>query len=58
MFTWRTLNALGAVVSAALWGVASFTGWINSVAFIAHISMATMIFTFVAAWRADEPDPE
>lgn len=53
--SWRTLNAAGAALSAVLWIIASFTGWVNSVAFISHISMATMIFTFVAAWRADVP---
>lgn len=56
--TWRTLNALGAGLSAVLWFIASLTGWVNSVAFISHISMATMIFTFIAAWRADVPTRE
>lgn len=47
---------MGATLSAILWIVATDTGWVNSVKFISHISMATMIFTFVAAWRADVPD--
>lgn len=54
--TWRRLNAAGAALSAALWIMAGVTGWVNSIAFIAHISMATMVFTFIAAWRADVPD--
>lgn len=52
---WRRLNLCGAALSSVLWGVASFTGWVNSIAFISHVSMATMVFTFVAAWRADAP---
>lgn len=54
--TWRNLNACGAAVSALLWIVATDTGWVNSIKFLSHISMATMVFTFVAAWRADVPD--
>lgn len=53
--TWKKLNAAGAALSCVLWVIASFTGWINSVSFVSHISMVTMIFTFVAAWRADSP---
>lgn len=55
MFTWRKTNALGAITSCLLWGLATYTDWVNSVRFISHISMATMVFTFVAAWRADVP---
>jgi hypothetical protein len=53
--TWRNINAVGALVSTVLWGVATYTDWVNSVRFISHISMITMIFTFIAAWRADVP---
>lgn len=57
-FTWRNVNALGAALSVLLWGVATYTDWVNSVRFISHISMVTMVFTFIAAWRADVPDKE
>jgi hypothetical protein len=53
--TWRNLNALGAFVSTLLWGFATWTNWIASVKFVSHVSMLTMIFTFIAAWRADVP---
>ena len=56
--TWRNINAIGALLSTVLWGVATWTGWVSSVKFISHISMATMIFTFIAAWRADVPTEE
>lgn len=55
---WRKLNAVGAALSCVLWVVASLTGWVSSVNFVSHISMLTMVFTFVAAWRADVPDEE
>lgn len=57
-FNWRNFNASGAVISALLWIVATDTNWISSIKFLSHISMATMVFTFVAAWRADVPTDE
>lgn len=56
--TWRNVNALGAALSTLLWGVATWTNWIASVKFVSHVSMLTMIFTFIAAYRADVPDSE
>lgn len=52
---WKRVNAAGAGLSATLWAYAEFSGDINSVAFVSRISMVTMIFTFIAAWRADVP---
>jgi hypothetical protein len=52
--TWRKVNMWCAAASTVLWAVATYTDWVNSVRFISHISMVTMIFTFVAAWRADD----
>lgn len=56
--SWRNINAFGALASMVLWGIASWTNWIASVKFVSHVSMLTMVFTFVAAWRADVPDKE
>ncbi len=53
--TWRNINLIGAILSAILWVVAIDTDWIASTKFVSHVSMLTMIFTFVAAWRADVP---
>lgn len=56
--SWRNINAVGAVVSLILWGVATWTDWINSVRFVSHISMLALVISFIAAWRADVPDKE
>lgn len=53
--TWRNVNGFGAAGSCLLWGVATWADWIASVRFISHVSMLTMIFTFIAAWRTDVP---
>lgn len=55
---WRKLNAVGAIISTILWGFATWVGWINSVAFVSHISMLALVVSFIAAWRADVPDKE
>ena len=55
--SWKYLNLFGAIASLALWGVATFTGWINSVAFVSHISMLALVISFIAAWRADTYTP-
>lgn len=40
------------MVWAVLWLVASVTGWVNLVAFISHVTMATAVLTSFAAWQA------
>lgn len=54
---WKTINLWGAGFSAALWIVATLNGWINSVTFVSHISMLALVASFIAAWRADKPNP-
>lgn len=54
-FTWRRLNASAAGISAIVWAVATYTDWVASTRFVSHVSMVTMISTFIAAWRADVP---
>lgn len=36
----------------ALWIVASLTGWIESVAFVSHISMIALVLASVSSWQA------
>lgn len=44
------LNMSGVVFFLLLWIVAMPTGWIHSVTFVSHVSMATAVFTCFAAW--------
>lgn len=37
---------------ALVWGVAHPLGWINSIAFISEVTMATALLTSFAAWCA------
>jgi ABC-type transport system involved in Fe-S cluster assembly fused permease/ATPase subunit len=40
------------------WILATMFGWVYSVVFVSHVSMATAVYTSVAAWRADVPNKE
>jgi hypothetical protein len=35
-----------------LWIVAAITGWIQSVAFVSHMSMAALVLGSASAWQA------
>jgi len=35
-----------------LWIAAAITGWINSVAFVSHISMVALVLASASAWQA------
>jgi hypothetical protein len=35
----------------ALWVVATFTGWINSVAYVSHLSQAALVLGSWSAWQ-------
>ena len=42
------LNVALLIGSLVLWGVASWLGWLESVAFVSHISMAALVFTAIS----------
>lgn len=35
-----------------LWIVAAFTGWVKSVMFVSHLSLAALVLASAAAWQA------
>lgn len=48
----KAFHGWSIVAWAVLWGVAIPLGWINSIAFISHVTMATALLTSFAAWCA------
>lgn len=60
----RTMRHVhGGVVIAAcvLWAVAAWQGWLTSVAFVSHLSVAAIVYTGITAWqgaRAEEKADE
>lgn len=49
---WRRVHGWATLGFLALWGVAIPTGWINSVAFVSHISMIALAYAALSAWQA------
>lgn len=49
---WLNIGLL--VSSLVLWAVAIPTGWVNSVAFVSHISMAALVLTPLAGLTAGD----
>ena len=45
---WLTVGLL----SIVLWFVAGLLGWVNSPAFISHISMAALVLAAFGAWQS------
>jgi hypothetical protein len=58
---WKWIHLGFVFFFTALWGVAFLTGWINSVAFISHVSMVALVYAAASAWqaaRAEEVEEE
>lgn len=34
-----------------LWGLASYMGWLSSVVFVSHISMAALVLAEISSWQ-------
>lgn len=46
----KWFHGISVWVWALIWIVAGFRGWLSSVTFVSHISMATALLTSFAAW--------
>jgi hypothetical protein len=49
--TMRHAHAAFTGLWLVLWVTATFTGWIQSVSFVSHMSMAALVYTSAAAWQ-------
>ena len=41
-----------------LWIAAAWQGWLSSVAFVAHLSIAALVLSSAAAWQAARAEDE
>lgn len=55
---WRRFNLVRVIAYAVLTPVAYFLGWLNSVTFVALLSIWALVESAVAAWRSDVPTKE
>ena len=49
---WKYFHFSGILFFISLWLVASFTGWIESVKFVSHVSMAALVLAELSSWQA------
>jgi len=47
----RRIHATAAVLFVALWVLAAVVGWVNSPAFIAHMSMTALVYAALTGWQ-------
>jgi hypothetical protein len=50
--TMLKVHAGAGLACLALWVVAIPTGWVNSPAFISHVSMLALVYTAFTGWQA------
>lgn len=53
---WRHFNLVLTVAMVALWALATYTDWINSVRFVGHVSMLALVLAAWSAYRSDTPN--
>ena len=56
--TWRIFNGFRVLVYVVLTPVSYALGWLNSVTFVAVLSIWALVESAIAAWRADVPNRE
>lgn len=53
---WKWVHFWGIFVVIGVWILAGFTGWINSVAFVSHISMAALVLAEISSWQGSRTE--
>jgi hypothetical protein len=48
----RSFHGYGVVVWIILWIIATIFGWIQSVSFVSHVSMAALVLGSWSSWQA------
>lgn len=48
------VNVVALVVSIVLWAVAAIVGWLESVAFVSHISMGALVLAAISGIAAGD----
>lgn len=49
---WKWIHLSFVFLFAAIWVAAVPTGWIQSVTFVSHMSMAALVYAGVSSWQA------
>lgn len=53
---WKWIHLVGIFVALAVWGAAMYFRWLESVAFVSHISMAALVLAEISSWQGSRTE--
>lgn len=53
---WKWFHLCGIVLMLALWAFATFTGLVESVVFVSHVSMLALVLAEFSAWQSSRTE--
>jgi hypothetical protein len=53
---WKRVHFVGIFVMIAIWVVAGIFGWLQSVTFVSHISMAALVLAEISSWQGSRTE--
>lgn len=49
--TWKSLHFISIFLLLGLWVAAGYFGWLSSVVFVSHVSMAALVLAQLSSWQ-------
>jgi hypothetical protein len=53
---WKFFHLVGIFAMIALWIVAGIFGWLKSVTFVSHVSMAALVLAELSSWQGSRTE--
>lgn len=53
---WKYFHLVGIFAMVLLWAVATFSGLVESVTFVSHVSMLALVLAEFSAWQASRTE--
>lgn len=53
---WKWMHFVGIFIVIGIWILAIPTGWIQSVTFVSHISMAALVLAEISSWQGSRTE--
>lgn len=53
---WKGVHFCGIFVVLGIWGAAYILGWLQSVTFVSHISMAALVLAEISSWQGSRTE--
>jgi hypothetical protein len=53
---WKWVHLGGIFVVAIIWIVAGILGWLQSVTFVSHVSMAALLLAEISSWQGSRTE--